>query len=1220
MGRCTVLEDADVKHRDHVQTLSTQLEQLTALLEEERTKAINLEGQLTQVEVDQHVVQQLQRQLDDARHDRAAALDENSRLMDQALESQQVQRARNEQSVHELRSTISHLESANRQLLLDMKRHLDAADVAKVQVTTLADRLKDATARADTAAADLADLKKRVHAFAEINHVSAGDVQEALVVVAWRRQHNIALDTLLSMHEWVADKAGALHLRREYLVAVHDLDRTRQLLSLQQEVNREYKDELASVHEAIDELRQQYLQQRHADARIIDAKQHRIVMLERQLREAAAHGTASLSVLNTNTPSDMDPTLPALVLKLHQFSISPTTGTPREPLSLLFVLDFYMFDSVVSPMAPIMHGQLLSLDDWTVAWPLNASVLSDAFFWHLDSLDASVRLDVVAVRPDATFVVLGSAVINGLGHLLTAKRTGLQYTAEVRTRDVRMAEEWIEFAGDQQKRGSDADGFIALGHVQVTASVSVPLEEAWLAYQEGVAPHGGSSHNKSNLDWQSSTSLLPELSTLTATTFRTDTLTLTFALHHVATKTRNPSLYAVVDVLHKTGQRVNFSVVGDLISLSDAALELSLVLAPETIAKIAQGSLVATVFDDADPDDASAFLGQARIPLNQMLELDHLEVASELVMNGQVNGSVAVIMAWKTSAAVGPRISKTPSLSRVYSALQPPASWTPPPPPVALPAAAAAVAAQTPESAPATHQDERQHWEVPQLPPKLPSAGASVTCVVTLPRESDNAAVTLPASNRSSSSVLAANAAAPATVLPASLAASATAFSQSAIATKPAPLSSSRLGGSSSVITGDVIRDPTEPSAPTMLAAQSAYVSSSDGLAALPPPVVASAYTTSQTVTPGISRQSSGRSIAATASDQLPRANLSLLESALLRTSSKLLLTRKASHESTDSRKDLGVDLDDRQQLQEPGPDDHQETLDQEVTDSSSIRSVQMQQHGLRASNDSVLPPLPPSHDMIFAGEEEGDGGGLVADENDDSVHLIEEESSDAAATGAAPPMLYLSPSVGDDQRAEFEALGADHVTIVLHTIALHAESAVVNDHLAAVATALVAFDLFAGQPDAADMGTVETSGRGVRDADTGALLETIDLGLVASFPTIDVPDIERWQTLVLAGHPTTFVLAVQQQQQQESHEDSEFVDVASGVLSWDHVVEAAVAAATSSDPDVTDHPTGPLVFAVELEFLDGVGGAAGTLCVEVHGLATLMQRLGMAGPAVGQL
>ncbi|KAI9188807.1 hypothetical protein H9P43_000229 [Blastocladiella emersonii ATCC 22665] len=1219
LQRCAKLEEAEVRHQQQIADAAAASTQLHAELDTARAHVLDLETELAQARVDAQAMEHLKRAADDARTERQLALDENARLIDQALESQQAARARHEAAVQELHGTIAHVEASNRQLLLDNKRLLDELDVAKSQTAAMTARHAEAAARADTAAHELATLKKRVQVFAETNHVSAGDIQEALVLVAWRRQHGIALDTLLSMHEWVADKAGALHLRREYLAALHDLDHTRQLLALQQEVNRDYRTELAAVQDTLDGLREEYARQRERDARVLDARQHRIAALERQLRNAAMSVSPAAGVAQ-------DPSLGlAMVVRVHSWTFAHSA--PASPVILLFVLDFFTFDSVVTPMTPPATAQSLVLDDWSVAWPLDP--VTDALFWYLES-DApgcGIAIDVVAVRPDGTFAVLGSARVARLAHLLKAGTpTGLHYTLEVRG-DPAGAREWGADPGQIPLDDTD-DGRVVLGTIQCSVSLSQPLEEAWLAHQE----------RSRGLPSSSASTALPSAPGATPK-YRSDTLLV--SLHSprgLPTKTRTPALYALVDVYHRTGLRTACP------SAAADPLAVSLVLAPDAVAWLGNQPMVVSVFDDADPDDTSAFLGQARVSLARMLERDADEVEAEVRVNGKGVGTIVVRLAWRTAAGDGrqemvaaaqPQPPLTVARSRSLKQLresqemqrrQSSLSSEELPPSPSLHSSQRSGSARgglvgDPSAARLDHQHREpsglssykttpshsrsfrgNELEVEEPRALSPHASGSVIggdaarsvlgSAHSVGRglgETDDevrrsVSFSDPPSRRDSSSggqfkSHGSVGGQPTAVDTLPLSRSNLAESSSLAGTPPADdLLRSRLSLDQSASLANVL--PTKDlSMSRSSLAKSGSLAKTPPVDALPRSRSSLRESTSNLVEaePGPDPEPDSAASAYITSNAVSRSRS--LEEEKRSSAADLAPSRATSR--PESMADLGLAGDPAL-----APSSRAQSMLLEATMLRTSRAM-LREAGSRDSLGNSLPALAPVDTQLQQSDFD-DGGGLG-------------DSSFAAGTDDADGGLVLSPTVTDAHR---DAFPRDHVTLVLHTLRLATSSAVVADHLSAARAMLVAFDLWPGA-------SVETSERALYDDSTGELSTVVDIGLVASFPGTA----ERWHDVLLAaGQPTAFVVAVRGE---ENEAGADFVDIAAGHMYWEHVVEAVAQDAAAGGDDDEEDP--PLVFSVDVDFLDG-SGALGTLVVEVHGMRPILAELGMVGDGLQDL
>ncbi|KAJ3358774.1 X-linked retinitis pigmentosa GTPase regulator-interacting protein 1 [Allomyces javanicus] len=1382
------MEEKEAETRQRNAELTQEIEHHSVQLQEARDKVVELETQLVHAQVDLQHVDHLQKVNADIKTELDRAHEENARLVEQALVTEKTQRARFDAAAQDLAHQLAHLESSNKQLLLDNKRLLDDLDLAKAQTATMTARHAETQHQLDRETREHTALRNRVALFAETNHVAMGDLQEALVIISWRRQHHVSLDTLLSMHEWMEDKAAMLHLRSEYLQALQDLDKTRQLLSLQQQVNRDYKHELAQVHGDIERLRDEYAVQRERDARLLDARQHRIGVLERQVRHLSAVSGPARGLVAAADPSRHGP---CLVLKIHQIQLAKPCTAPQL---LLFAVDFFTFETQVTPPLPPSHQTFIA-DDWTVSWPLDP--LPDALFWYLEADGGDVAIDVVVVRSDGTFKTLVTARVTHLAQLLHAGSNGLFYNLELYGAPA--------FEGEEQYRADGSDQL--LGTLQCSLAISLPLEEAWLAYQER------SGHLRQQAASAQKRIDMPP----PGPQYRSDTLHVSLTGISVTPKTKNPRLYGLVDVYHRTGLRIacpGFAAPDD-----PETVDVPLVLSPDVVQWIEHKPMVVSVFDDADPSDYSSFLGQAHVALAAVAQGDEGSVEAELVLSGQKVGSVTVKLGWRQG---GPRAAGDDNEGMGASRGQLDDVGRAP---QAASAASLPRASSDYSTEPRQLGRSRSHVmngsssraaSVAELVPSRQLSGSSLPRTGSAPPLSHSGSnlaelsdsrgdVQASRTDMTNSAPLSARVSLSQADLTPSLSRGNSAplsFSQDVgDAAAPPPLSRehsapalSRTGShhdlplSRHASTRSLRRDPSQPVlssthlADPMRSRSRSNLSqeiTTDVLGDLPPPRMgmskASSYqTTEQLLTcegsrtslagadvlplsrqdsvrsdAGVSRHGSTRSIqgigSAAALDEPIASRRASQDGATLPVASNAsMVARSTSRVGLQAKMDEGGALPASLPLSRSGSargsgmmsagdgvglplsrsgsqlSRAQWTSQGGELPASGTGSMRGSRQSVLAQDMDALPPLMPASargsglvgmgnddaaplplsragsqslrvqwssqgeqlPVSGAGSQYGSRHSALADAalptGDDqalpmsgsNLHLDTTQGSqifqddDPSATADHDDDLYalLSPTIHDADLAEIDLLADDHVTLVLHTLQVHANSAVVQDHLAGYQQVIVAFDVFGPTVEDGDAGSMlETTAQFVRyapDDDTpdqdGALVPLIDLGFVASFPSAapaendDVGADPKWAALltpVVAGMArrtslsrhaslaasgslqriastrsvaapadapsvtTTLIVAVSTgapvggSDESGDEPNAEFVDVASAQLDWAVLVRKVLAPA----PGALNRILVPL----DVEFLDGVG-SLGTLVVEVHGLAPLLARLGM--------
>ncbi|KAJ3075481.1 X-linked retinitis pigmentosa GTPase regulator-interacting protein 1 [Podochytrium sp. JEL0797] len=201
--------------------------------------------------------------------------------------------------------------------------------------------------------------------FCKNGEIDISEIEEALSIVRLRRERGISLDFLMEAEELYADKELLQELRVQYADCIHELEKVRKLLYLQEHINKDYKLECEELNQKMEALRNGYELRLEEDSRLLDLRSNKISLLEGQLK-SIVYGTAKIPG-EIEKPKEEDDDLIELatgqnLIEIHiesalisddgMYHIKKLGIDMEDPAKLTTFIhyDFFEFETQVSPM------------------------------------------------------------------------------------------------------------------------------------------------------------------------------------------------------------------------------------------------------------------------------------------------------------------------------------------------------------------------------------------------------------------------------------------------------------------------------------------------------------------------------------------------------------------------------------------------------------------------------------------------------------------------------------------------------------------------------------------------------------------------------------------------------------------------------------------------------------------------------------------------------
>ncbi|KAI9350515.1 hypothetical protein DFJ73DRAFT_832463 [Zopfochytrium polystomum] len=340
----------------HNEALITS-EHLNDDLKEERRRVAELEHRVKKMDVEMRENEELLEIIKDLRDEKAMLEEEQERLL-----SAQFSREREDEYRREIEELRARLSENTR----DLSFHLDEKSEINAELRELKDKARELREEREESdrlrfeiQQELEETKDKLAFLTQNGSVDLSEVEEALSLVRLRREKGVSLDFLLEAEELYADKKVLEELRVQHADCVHELEKTRKLLHLQEHINKDYKLEVEDLNRKMEALKNGYELRLEEDARLLDLRFNKISHLEAQLKSIfpaeAQHQSVpfddhGIELLNGQNLIEVH--LEAALISDDGLYFLRRLGLDKEDANKLMTFvhyDFFDFETQVSP-------------------------------------------------------------------------------------------------------------------------------------------------------------------------------------------------------------------------------------------------------------------------------------------------------------------------------------------------------------------------------------------------------------------------------------------------------------------------------------------------------------------------------------------------------------------------------------------------------------------------------------------------------------------------------------------------------------------------------------------------------------------------------------------------------------------------------------------------------------------------------------------------------
>ncbi|KAM7002344.1 protein fantom [Tautogolabrus adspersus] len=292
----TELEGRFLQIQESQQTLKAshdaamlKVDELLAQLKDERMKSLELEKRLQSSNISKLKMEQLQERISEVEQERDLLKDDNHKLLNSALDVSRQQKWQIQEQ--QLRLQIAQLETALQADLVDKNEILDKIKAERDISEKLTEENKKLHVRFLEQKQQIDELNDRLKFYSRESEYDVSELTEALLLVKTRRSQQSG-DLAFLKEEADDGSSSVRELRAAHAETIQELQKTRNLLSMESRICRDYKAELEAVMKKRDADRVEDEQKLQRQAQLLDTRASKIKKLEAQLREIA-YGTKS---------------------------------------------------------------------------------------------------------------------------------------------------------------------------------------------------------------------------------------------------------------------------------------------------------------------------------------------------------------------------------------------------------------------------------------------------------------------------------------------------------------------------------------------------------------------------------------------------------------------------------------------------------------------------------------------------------------------------------------------------------------------------------------------------------------------------------------------------------------------------------------------------------------------------------------------------------------
>ncbi|KAI3371040.1 hypothetical protein L3Q82_023522, partial [Scortum barcoo] len=290
-GRFLQLQESQRTLKASHDAAMLKVDELSSQLKDERLKNLELEKQLQSSAISKIKMEQLQERISEVEQERDLLKENNEKLVNSAFDVSRQQKWQIQEQ--QLKLQIAQLETALKADLVDKNEILDKIKAERDTSEKLTEENKKLQIQFLEQKHQLEELNDRLKFYSRESQYDVDELTEALLLIKkCNSQKSGDLGFLKEVEEGTSSitESTVRELRAAHAETIQELEKTRNILSMEGKICRDYKAELDAVLKKMDSEKVEYEQKLERQAQLLDTRAAKIKKLEAQLREIA-YGT-----------------------------------------------------------------------------------------------------------------------------------------------------------------------------------------------------------------------------------------------------------------------------------------------------------------------------------------------------------------------------------------------------------------------------------------------------------------------------------------------------------------------------------------------------------------------------------------------------------------------------------------------------------------------------------------------------------------------------------------------------------------------------------------------------------------------------------------------------------------------------------------------------------------------------------------------------------------
>ncbi|PVD20902.1 hypothetical protein C0Q70_19065 [Pomacea canaliculata] len=361
-NKYTAMEEDTRALRQNHDHILMEMERLSMQVKEEQNRVLTLQNELRNAATGQKRTLELQEQVVDLQREIDTLKEANEKFVSSAFDLEREREWR--QRENKLKVQIAQLEATlksdlgEKGSIIDRyANERDAHEKLQLEFRELQITYFQMKEKCD-------DMEEKLKFFTKESALDLTELEDALVLVKQKKQRAAPDPDFLQKVDMEINKdhkRQLLELQAEYAETVLELEKTRNMLVVQHNINKDYQKELESSNKQLEDTKKEYELKLDEYARLLDIRAARIKKLEAQLRDVA-YGTRQYRVPppddDVESSVDLEESLQLErgqnLFEIHIEKVSLSEDAVRhigdEEPSLFCTWDFFEFESQSTPV------------------------------------------------------------------------------------------------------------------------------------------------------------------------------------------------------------------------------------------------------------------------------------------------------------------------------------------------------------------------------------------------------------------------------------------------------------------------------------------------------------------------------------------------------------------------------------------------------------------------------------------------------------------------------------------------------------------------------------------------------------------------------------------------------------------------------------------------------------------------------------------------------